>query len=141
VDGKTVAVLTFSGNGIIGGSLADGSYTLTIRAIRIHDSAGQRLDGDGDHDVDLRDLSCFLGALGRREGQHGLLDYFDFDGDHDVDLRDALAFLGGWAPDCPRNAWRATNVLRPPMPSTTGTERGKRWDPGGGNWASGPALE
>jgi hypothetical protein len=115
VDGKTVAVLTFAGNGIIGGSLADGNYTLTIRANRIHDSSGQRLDGDsdgkeggnyrddffrlygdsdGDHDVDLRDLSRFLGALGRREGQHGLLNYFDFDGDHDVDFRDALAFLG-----------------------------------------------
>jgi hypothetical protein len=43
--------------------------------------------------VDLRDLSRFLGTLGKRQGQDGFLDYFDFDGDRDVDLYDSLAFL------------------------------------------------
>lgn len=114
VDGKTVAVLTFTGRAIIGGSLADGNYTLTIRADRIHDRSGQQLDGDGDgaaggnrvesffrlygdsdgdRDVDIRDLRRFLDTLGRRQGQPGFLDYFDFDSDGDVDPRDALAFF------------------------------------------------
>ena len=48
VDGRTVAVLTFAGPDIIGGSLADGSYTLTVRADRVHDRWGRELDGDGD---------------------------------------------------------------------------------------------
>src|SRR5207253_4614600 len=45
--GKTVAVLTFAGAEFIGGSLADGSYSLTIRAARVHDRWGRELDGDG----------------------------------------------------------------------------------------------
>src|SRR5262249_18433111 len=48
VDGRTVAVLTFSGPGIVGGSLADGTYALTIHADRVRDSQGRTLDGDGD---------------------------------------------------------------------------------------------
>ncbi len=114
VNGKTVAVLSFSGSDIKGGSLADGNYTLTIRADRIHDGSGQRLDGDGDgdeggnrvdtffrlygdsdgdRDVDVNDLQLFLSTLGKRQGEQDFLDFFDFDGDRDVDLRDAKAFL------------------------------------------------
>src|SRR5207245_8612302 len=37
VAGKTVAVLTFVGPDIIGGSLADGSYTLTVLADHVQD--------------------------------------------------------------------------------------------------------
>src|SRR5262249_55138567 len=48
VGGKTVAVLTFAGSEFVGGSLADGSYTLTVRADRVHDRWGRELDGDGD---------------------------------------------------------------------------------------------
>ncbi len=44
--GKTVAVLTFAGSEFVGGSLADGSYTLTVRADRIHDRWGRELDGE-----------------------------------------------------------------------------------------------
>src|SRR5262245_32292075 len=47
VNGKTVAVLTFAGPEFVGGSLADGSYTLTVRADRVHDRWGRELDGDG----------------------------------------------------------------------------------------------
>src|SRR5262249_47286080 len=46
--GKTVAVLTFAGPEFVGGSLADGQYTLTVRADRVHDRWGRELDGDGD---------------------------------------------------------------------------------------------
>src|SRR5207253_10493838 len=45
--GKTVAVLTFVGTEFVGGSLADGSYTLTVRADGVHDRWGRELDGDG----------------------------------------------------------------------------------------------
>src|SRR5262249_27671960 len=47
-DGRTVAVVTFAGPDVVGGSLADGSYTLTVRADRVHDRWGRELDGDGD---------------------------------------------------------------------------------------------
>src|SRR4029078_7232640 len=48
VDGRTVAVLTFSGSDLVAGSLADGSYTLTVRGDLVHDHWGRDLDGDGD---------------------------------------------------------------------------------------------
>src|SRR5262249_12872599 len=45
VDGHSVDTLTFSGAGIIGGSLADGQYTLTVHGGLVHDGFGQALDG------------------------------------------------------------------------------------------------
>jgi hypothetical protein len=38
--------MTFSGPGIIGGSLFDGRYTLAIHGDKIRDAAGQELDGE-----------------------------------------------------------------------------------------------
>jgi hypothetical protein len=109
VGGKTVAVLTFTGEGFIGGSLADGNYTLTVRADRVHDRWGRELDGDGDGtaggdrvdgffrlfgdsdgdgDVDQADRDRFPAAFKTSAGEPGYLWYFDFDGDGDVDGRD-----------------------------------------------------
>lgn len=109
VEGRTVAVLTFMGPDILGGSLADGSYTLTIRADYIHDAIGRSLDGDGDgaaggdrvdaffrlfgdgdgdHDVDWADRDLFRSAFGTRAGDAAYLWYFDVDDDGDVDGRD-----------------------------------------------------
>ena len=89
LNGQTVAVLTFNGSGIVGGSLADGNYALTVRGDLVHDAFGRALDGDGDgtaggdrsdaffrlygdsdgdRDVDLRDLGRFLSTFGRRAG-------------------------------------------------------------------------
>src|SRR5262245_15764207 len=106
VNGKTVAVLTFAGPEFVGGSLADGSYTLTVRADRVHDRWGRELDGDGngsaggnrvdaffrlfgdsdgDGDVDGQDRDLFRSAFGKPAGEAGYLWYFDFDGDGDVD--------------------------------------------------------
>jgi hypothetical protein len=106
VGSKTVAVLTFAGAEFVGGSLADGSYTLTVRADRVHDRFGRELDGDGDgtsggdrvdaffrlfgdsdgdHDVDQQDRELFRSAFKSRAGDAGYLWYFDFDGDGDVD--------------------------------------------------------
>ncbi len=114
VGGNTVAVLSFTGSEFIGGSLADGNYTLTVHADHVHDRWGRELDGngdgvaggdgvknffrlfgdsDGDHDVDLTDAFRFLHSAGKHQGQPGYLAYFDFDGDGDVDLRDGFEFL------------------------------------------------
>jgi Dockerin type I domain len=107
--GKTVAVLTFVGTEFVGGSLGDGSYTLTVRADRVHDRWGRELDGDGngtaggdrvdgffrlfgdvngDGVVDQQDRELFRSAFGTKAGDVGYLWYFDFDGDGDVDGRD-----------------------------------------------------
>jgi hypothetical protein len=109
VNGQTVAVLTFVGPDIIGGSLADGSYTLTVQADQVHDRWGRELDGDGngsaggdrvdsffrqfgdadgDGHVDERDRSVFRTAFKTNTGDAGYLWYFDFNGDGDVDGRD-----------------------------------------------------
>src|SRR5262249_15313968 len=111
-DGRTVAVLTFTGPDVLGGSLADGNYTLTVRGDLVHDRFGRPLDGDGDgtpggdradeffrlygdgdgdRDVDLLDLGRFLGTLGRRRGDPHILGYLDYDGDGRVGPLDLLA--------------------------------------------------
>jgi hypothetical protein len=113
VGGRTVAVLTFSGTGIIGGSLADGNYTPTIRGNHIRDEVGREVDGDGDgngggtyseafhrlygdsdgdRDVDLHDLGQFLSAFGDRAGESDYWWYFDVNGDDRVGVVDLVAF-------------------------------------------------
>jgi hypothetical protein len=42
-----VATLTFTGTDLIGGSLADAHYTLTIHGSLVHDRFVQALDGAG----------------------------------------------------------------------------------------------
>src|SRR4029453_14842250 len=107
--GKTVALLNFAGGGFIGGSLADGSYTLAVLAARAPARWGRELDGDGDDsaggdrvdaffrlfgdsdgdgDVDGLDRDRFRSAFKTSAGDAGYLWYFDFDGDGDVDGRD-----------------------------------------------------
>jgi hypothetical protein len=106
LNGKTVAVLTFGGSEFVGGSLADGNYTLTVLADHVHDRWGRELDGDGngsaggnrvdsffrlfgdsdgDGDVDQQDRDRFRSAFKTSAAEPGYLWYFDFDGDGDVD--------------------------------------------------------
>jgi N-acetylglucosamine-6-sulfatase len=113
VGGRTVAVLTFSGSGIIGGSLADGNYTLSIRGDHIRDEVGRELDGDrdgngggdhvdalfrlfgdsdGDRDVDHADLDAMFGSFRKGPLDDGYLWFFDYDGDDDVDGLDMAQF-------------------------------------------------
>jgi len=113
VDGKTFAVLTFDQPEFIGGSLADGSYALTVAADRVHDRWGRPLDGDGngsaggdstvnfarlfgdsdgDGDVDGPDRTAFQSAFPTHAAQAAYRWHFDFDGDGDVDGRDAGEF-------------------------------------------------
>lgn len=109
VGGRTVAVLSFAGPEFVGESLADGNYTLTIRADRVHDRWGRDLDGDGDGaaggdrwdrvarlfgdsdgdgDVDAADRVRFRPAFGTATDEPDYRWFFDFDGDGDVDGRD-----------------------------------------------------
>ena len=109
VGGKTVAVLTFAQPEFIGGSLADGGYTLTVHGDRVHDRWGRELDGDrdgaaggdravsffrlfgdsdGDGEVDQLDRGVFRSAFNTTAHDAGYRWYFDFDGDGDVDGRD-----------------------------------------------------
>jgi hypothetical protein len=109
VAGRTTAVLTFAAPEFVGGSLADGTYTLTVRADRVHDRWGRELDGDGDGSaggdrvasfvrvfgdgdgngqVDWSDRELFRSAFGTRLGDGACRSWFDFDGDGDVDGRD-----------------------------------------------------
>jgi hypothetical protein len=113
VGSKTVAVLTFAGGEFVGGSLADGNYTLTVLADHVHDRWGRELDGDGDgtsggdrvdaffrlfgdsdgdHDVDGVDRDRFRSAFKSKAGDPSYLWYFDFDGDGDVDGLDNRQF-------------------------------------------------
>ena len=106
--------LTFAGAGIIGGSLADGHYALTIHGNLVHDGFGQALDGastgvagsdrtdtffrlfgdaDGDGVVDARDRDLFRSAFRTRAGDPGYLWCFDYDGDGCVDFGDLLQLL------------------------------------------------
>jgi hypothetical protein len=113
VNGRTVAAIAFVAPDIVGGSLADGNYTLSIRSDLVHDAFGRSLDGDangaaggdhtdaffrlygdsdGDRDVDLRDLVRFLGTLGRQEGDPRYAWYSDVNSDGRVDVIDVIAF-------------------------------------------------
>jgi hypothetical protein len=113
VSGKTVAVLTFAGPEFIGGSLADGNYTLTVRADLVHDRWGRELDGDGngsaggnnvdgffrlfgdidgDHDVDHADLDVMLSSFRKNQGDAGFLWYLDYYGDGNLDGLDMAQF-------------------------------------------------
>src|SRR5436309_10526824 len=80
LNGKTVAVLTFAGTEFVGGSLADGSYTLTVRADRVHDRWGRELDGDGNGSPGGNRVDSFFRLFG------------DSDGDGDVDQVDRDLF-------------------------------------------------
>ena len=109
VGGRTVATLTFSGAGTDFGSLADGTYTLTIDRTKVtlngaamsnaysSASAGvpiRRLfgDSDGDGDVDSLDAARFTQASGTVAGDAAYNAALDFDADGDVDSLDAARF-------------------------------------------------
>ena len=114
--GQAIVTLTFTGTGIVAGSLADGRYTLTVFADKIHGGDGQALDGDadgapggdyvdelfrlygdanGDAVVDNADYFFFRSTAGKRAGDSGFLWFLDSQGDGTVDIAtDYAAFKG-----------------------------------------------
>jgi PKD repeat protein len=114
-DGRTVATLTFAGSGIVGASLADGRYTLTITSGLVTDHLlGAPLDGDGDKlvggdrvdrffrlfgdvngdgKVDTSDRTTFLAAYRARKGMANYAWYFDYDNGGMIDSTDYFQFL------------------------------------------------
>ena len=108
VAGKTVAVLTFSNStsGTIGGSLADGNYTLRVDSSKIQTAVGNDVmtanhtddffrffgDVDGDRDVDALDFNAFRTTFFKSATNDDFNDLFDFDGDDDVDALDFNEF-------------------------------------------------
>ena len=103
-DAKTF-VLTFSGPTIVAGSLADGSYSLTLVASAIRDAANQPLsagttlqftrffgDLNGDGDSDSYDALAFRDAYGLSFGQQGFVSAFDYDGNGVIDSNDNIQF-------------------------------------------------
>jgi hypothetical protein len=108
-----VAVLTFAGSDVVGGSLADGSYTLTVLAGQVHDRWGRELDGngdgsaggnrvdgvsrlfgdtDGDGNVNHADLDRMLTSFGKNSGEAGFLWFLDYDTDGGVGGLDMAQF-------------------------------------------------
>jgi hypothetical protein len=115
VDGKTVAVVTFNGPGIIGGSVADGEYTLTVHHDLVIDGAGQALDGEGhgalngdyvdaffrlfgdlqgDGTVDNMDYFGLRSAYGKSAGDAGYNPALDYDSSGVIDMTDLNEFAG-----------------------------------------------
>ena len=105
---RTAATLTFSGAGIVGGSLADGNYVLTIDLEQDGFGAGSDYefganeadkffrffgDSDGDRDVDNTDYFRLRGSLNQTAASSKYLGFFDFDRDNDVDGSDQSQFL------------------------------------------------
>src|SRR5947209_8227810 len=68
VGGKMVAVLTFAGPEFVGGSLADGSYILTVQSDRVHDRFGRELDGDGNGSAGGDRVDGFSRLFGDADG-------------------------------------------------------------------------
>ena len=70
--------MTFSGAGIIGGSLADGNYSLTTLASAVTDAAGNQLDGDGDGTSGDNATDTFFRLYGDVNGDRrvNIVDFF-----------------------------------------------------------------
>ena len=110
VQGKTVLTITFGGTGVIGGSVPDGRYNLTIVAGKVTDAASgpamasnsvtsfTRLFGDltgsGTYDRDARWM--VHQALGQTIGQPGYIAALDFNGNGVIDATDELAVVRNW---------------------------------------------
>jgi hypothetical protein len=116
VNQQTVVEVTFTGGGVIAGSVPDGRYNLTIAGTLVHDLAGDGLDGassgregssyvgndaffrlfgdaNGDGVVDNQDLALFQGAFNTKSADAGYLAYFDFDGNGVIDANDQTQFM------------------------------------------------
>ena len=111
----TVAVLTFTGAGLNGASLADGYYQFSVLSNQVKNAAGNFLEGsdsttpggdytlagglfrylgdaDGDGAVDGNDLAFMAQAFNSVEGDANYRWWLDLDGDGAVDGNDLALF-------------------------------------------------
>jgi hypothetical protein len=107
VGGRTVATVTFAGAGIVGGSLADGVYKLTVngekvrtsgttaRMVGTHTTSFHRLFGDLDADRRVGSAARWMvhDRLGATRGDADYLAGLDYDGDGDIDAGDEYQVL------------------------------------------------
>jgi hypothetical protein len=108
-DGGITWIVTFSGNGVIGGSIANGMYDLTVNAAQLKDSSFQslsanvttsflRLFGDinGDGTVNATDYRAVLAAYLTSTGQGAYNAAFDCNADGTINATDYRAFLADY---------------------------------------------
>jgi hypothetical protein len=108
--GSTALTITFGGPGVVGGSLPDGRYTLTVKAGAVSDPgtggvmpgdftfAFTRLfgdlTGDGVYDRDARVM--VRNSLGLHVGDAGYLAALDVNADGAIDAADERAVIRNW---------------------------------------------
>jgi hypothetical protein len=117
-DGGVTWVVTFSGNGVVNNSIADGVYDLTLNHAAVSDAQGQALaadrtdtffrlygDANGDGTVNNTDTFKFKSSFLKNAGDAAYLAYLDYDGDGTVNNTDAfqlkkrfLVSYGGFTP-------------------------------------------
>ncbi len=108
VNGQTVEFLQFTGSNVIGNSLPDGRYVLTINGSKIHNSQGAaynnggtisnafwRMFGDayGTASINSAALTAFQAAMRSANGTPPYCWYFDYDQNCTVDAVDYSMFL------------------------------------------------
>jgi hypothetical protein len=95
INGVTVATITFTGAGLVAGSLADGRYNLTAGGTAVAVPNFFRLfsDSNGDAKVDDTDRAAFLKAYRSRKGMANYQSYFDYDNSGVIDSTDYYQFL------------------------------------------------
>ena len=104
-------MVTFSGAGVSGGSIADGVYDITLTPSAVTSDANAtvssqpratdtfyRLFGDaqGTGKVNSADYGAFLSTYGLKSTSAGYLAYFADDGSTKIDAADYNAFLGNY---------------------------------------------
>ncbi len=98
-------VLSFSGIAVVGGSLADGIYDLSVASAGVHDLAGNALSGsfsqrfhrlygdyDGNRTINNGDYFWFKQTFGKNTGDTGFLALCDYDGNGTVNNGDYFQF-------------------------------------------------
>jgi hypothetical protein len=104
-DGGVTWVVTFSGAGVVGNSIADGVYDLTLNHAAVTDTQGQTLaadrvdtfyrlygDTNGDGTVNNADTFKLRATFGLSAGGTGFLAYLDYNGDGTVNNADVFQF-------------------------------------------------
>ena len=104
-DGRTY-LIRFAGISVVGGSLADGIYDVTVHGSRVRDQFNQTMgedssvrfhrlfgDTDGDRDVDQTDLSRMKQSLGSVLGDKAYVWWLDYNADGAISGGDLVQFM------------------------------------------------